>query len=74
MWVKPLVGSARAVALLNRGSSALRITTSASAIGLPSACAYRLENLWEHTTTTTTGAISALVPTHSAILYRVTTR
>jgi alpha-galactosidase len=73
VWVKPLTGGARAVALLNRGASALRITTNASAIGLPPAKAYRLEDLWAHTTTTTSRKISALVPAHSVVLYRATT-
>jgi hypothetical protein len=73
VWVKPLVGGRRAVALLNRGPSALHITTSASTIGLPPASGYLVEDLWAHTTTTTTGPISALVPPHSTVLYRVTT-
>jgi alpha-galactosidase len=71
VWVKPLAGADRAVALLNRGPSALRIATSASAIGLPRASGYRLEDLWAHTTTATAGTIGALVPPHGAALYRV---
>ena len=35
VWLKPLTGGARAVALFNRGSSAEQITTTASAVGLP---------------------------------------
>jgi len=66
-------GGRRAVALLNHGPSALQITTSASTIGLPPASGYLVEDLWAHTATTTTGPISALVPPHSAVLYRVTT-
>jgi alpha-galactosidase len=72
VWVKPLVGGDRAVALLNRGSVALRITTTARAVGLAGAAGYRMANLWTGKTTTTTGAISVLVPAHSAVLYRVT--
>ena len=72
VWVKPLVGGSRAVALLNRGRRARRITTSARAIGLSPASGFVVENLWTHTTDTTTGRISALVPPHSAVLYRVT--
>ncbi len=71
VWVKRLVSGQRAVALLNRGANALRIATSARAIGLRPARSYRLEDLWAHTTRTTNGVISALVPPHSAALYQV---
>jgi len=67
-----IVGGARAVALLNRGSSTRRITMSARAVGLAHARTYRLENLWTHTTAATHGAIGAAAPAHSATLYRVT--
>jgi alpha-galactosidase len=71
VWVKPLVGDDRAVALLNRGATAIRITTSARALRIAHATGYRIENLWTHTTATTTGRISARVPPHAAMLYRV---
>ncbi len=71
VWVKPLAGGGRAVALLNRGPTALSIVTSARAVGLPLARDYGLQDLWMATTRTTTGAIGALVPPHSAVLYRV---
>jgi alpha-galactosidase len=71
VWVKPLVGSQRAVALLNRGSVALRITTTAAAVGLPRRGSYKLTNLWSHLSRSTTGKISAVVPADGAILYRV---
>lgn len=70
VWVKPLAGGERAVALLNRGPTALWITTSATAVGLPSARDYRLHDLWMHTTRTTTGVIGSVVAPHSAVLYR----
>ncbi len=72
VWVKPLTGGDRAVALLNRGSTAIRITTSARAIRIARGAKYRIENLWKHTTVTTTGKITARVPPHAARLYRVT--
>jgi alpha-galactosidase len=72
VWIKPLSGGDRAVALLNRGSSAIRITTNASTIRIPRAASYRITNLWAHTTVTTTGQISAHVPPHAAVLYRMT--
>jgi alpha-galactosidase len=37
VWVKPLAGGARAVALFNRGTSAQQITTTGTAAGLPKA-------------------------------------
>src|ERR1019366_1851030 len=40
VWVKPLVGGSRAVALLNRGRRARRITPSARAIGLSPASGF----------------------------------
>lgn len=74
VWVKPLIDGSRAVALLNRGSSATRIETSASAIGLPSAHSYALRNLWTHTTRSTGGSISAEVAGDSTVLLRVSPR
>jgi hypothetical protein len=72
VWVKPLANGDWAVALLNRGSSPLQISTTAGAVGLPQASSYKLSNLWTNETTTTTGAISATVPSDAVILYRVT--
>jgi alpha-galactosidase len=72
IWVKPLTGGARAVALLNRGSTELRITTTPRAIRVAHAHGYAIENLWTHTTITTTGEIRARVAPHAAVLYRVT--
>jgi hypothetical protein len=71
VWVKPLAGGARAVALLNRGSGAIRISTSASEVGLGSAGAYRVRNLWSHTTSSTHGSISYRVPSFSTVMLRV---
>ncbi|HEY4811065.1 MAG TPA: glycoside hydrolase family 27 protein [Solirubrobacteraceae bacterium] len=74
VWVKPLLGGSRAVALLNRGSSAIRIGTSAHAIGLPSAPSYALRNVWTHTTRSTGGPISDEVPGDGTVLLRVSPR
>jgi alpha-galactosidase len=71
VWVKPLRGGSRAVALLNRGPAPLTISTDARAIGLGFARRYRVENLWTHRSATTAGPIGAEVPPHSAVLYRV---
>ncbi len=74
VWVKPLVGGSRAVALLNRGTSTIRITTSASAIGMSSASSYTLRNLWTHGTSSTSGSVSAEVPGDSTVLLRLSAR
>jgi alpha-galactosidase len=74
VWVKPLLGGSRAVALLNRGTSAMRIATSASAVGLPGASSYSLRNVWTHTTATTRGAIAARVPGDGTVLLRISAR
>jgi alpha-galactosidase len=74
VWSKPLAGGAAAVALLNRGSEPLRITTSAGRLGLAAAKTYTVRDLWVHTTARSDGVISALVPADSVVLYRVTPR
>ena len=71
VWVKPLANGDRAVALLNRGTSPLTITTSAAALGLAHADSYTLNDLWAHQSTETAGQIRATVAPQSAILYRV---
>jgi alpha-galactosidase len=74
VWVKPLNDGQRAVALLNRGSSATRIETSATAVGLAPASSYALRNVWTHTTSSTRGSISTEVPGDSTVLLRVSAR
>jgi alpha-galactosidase len=72
IWVKPLVGGAGAIAILNRGSTTLQITTNVRVLGVPRASRYRIENLWTDTTVTTTAAIHSRIAPHAAVLYRVT--
>jgi alpha-galactosidase len=72
VWVKPLSDGSRAVALLNRGSGPLTISTSAAAVGMAPAPSYALRNLWTHTTSASSGAIAAEVPGESTVLLRVT--
>ena len=71
MWSKPLAGGAAAVALLNRGSVPLRITTTASVAGLAAAATYTVRDLWAHRSTESDGEIAAVVPPDSVVLYRV---
>lgn len=74
VWVKTLANGERAVALFNRGDSAQLISTTAAALGLPAAPAYSLRDVVRHHTTSTSGRIAADVPSHGAVLFRVTPR
>ncbi len=71
VWSKRLIGGQSAVALLNRGSRPMRITTTASKAGVRRAKKYTVHDLWKHTTRTTSGAIGVVVPPDSVVLYRV---
>jgi alpha-galactosidase len=71
IWVKPLTDGARTVAMLNRGSTELALSTTPGTIQIADARRYAIENLWTHTTITTTGEIPARVAPHAAALYRV---
>jgi alpha-galactosidase len=73
VWVKPLANGTRAVALLNRSSKTLELTTSAAAVGMPGANAYQLRNVWSGAVTSTTSGIGASVPGESTVLLRVST-
>ncbi|MEU4246655.1 ricin-type beta-trefoil lectin domain protein [Amycolatopsis sp. NPDC026612] len=68
---KPLEDGDVAVVLLNENSSTKTVSTTATAAGLPAAPSYRLTNLWSKELTTSTGTISASVPSHSTVIYRV---
>jgi alpha-galactosidase len=68
---KPLADGSVAVTLFNENSTAATISTTAVAVGLGSAKAYTLHDLWSKTTTTTNGVISAAVPAHGTVMYRV---
>ncbi|MEU8379646.1 lectin [Streptosporangium sp. NPDC048865] len=59
-----------AVALFNQGGSTTTISTTASAIGL-SGNSFNLRDAWTNAVTSTTGAISASVPSHGTVVFRV---
>ncbi|HLW94970.1 MAG TPA: hypothetical protein VKS25_06315, partial [Solirubrobacteraceae bacterium] len=74
VWAKPLIHSNMAIALLNRSSSAISISTSAAALasdGLPSAGSYHVTNLWSGAASTSNGTFSAQVPAYSTVLLQV---
>jgi alpha-galactosidase len=74
VWVKPLADGSRAVALLNRGTGATSIATSAHAVGMPGASSYALRDVWSHTSATTRGRIAAHVAGDATVLLRVSVR
>src|SRR5579875_4061832 len=59
VWVltKPLANGDRAVVLFNSNSAPTTITTTAAKVGLGTAPAYALTDLWQGTTTETAGVI-----------------
>jgi alpha-galactosidase len=69
---KPLTGGGAAVVLFNENTAAATISTTAAAAGLPAAASYTLSDLWANTSTSTAGPISASVPGHGVVMYRVT--
>jgi alpha-galactosidase len=67
---KKLANGDVAVALFNQGSSTTTISTTAAAVGKPGT-SFTLRDAWTNTTTNSTGAISASVPGHGTVVYRV---
>lgn len=62
------------VGLFNTGNETQTISVTASAAGLPeNAGGYSLENLWTDKTGKTGNTISAAVPSHGVVLYRIKT-
>ncbi|MEE6309501.1 ricin-type beta-trefoil lectin domain protein [Plantactinospora veratri] len=59
-----------AVALFNQGSSTTTVSTTAAAIG-KSGTSFTLRDAWTNATSTSTGSISASVPAHGTVVYRV---
>jgi alpha-galactosidase len=68
---KPLSNGDVSVALFNTTASTATITTNTSAIGKSGASSYTLTNLWTGATSSTSSSISASVPSHGTVLYRV---
>ncbi|MFE2065310.1 glycoside hydrolase family 27 protein [Streptomyces sp. NPDC059467] len=68
---KPLANGDVSVALFNETGSTATITTTATAVGKTGASAYTLTDLWSGASSTTSGTISASVPAHGTVMYRV---
>lgn len=67
---KRLANGDVAVALFNQGNSTTTISTTAAAIG-KSGTSFTLRDAWTNATSTSTGTISASVPPHGTVVYRV---
>ncbi|MFJ6151305.1 glycoside hydrolase family 27 protein [Micromonospora profundi] len=67
---KPLANGDVAVALFNQGGSTTMISTTAAAIG-KSGSSFTLVDAWSNSTSSSTGTISASVPAHGTVVYRV---
>ncbi|MFD8499119.1 NPCBM/NEW2 domain-containing protein [Amycolatopsis sp. NPDC059657] len=68
---KPLANGDVAVALFNENGSTATISTTTAEIGIGGASQYGLKDLWSKATGTTASAISASVPAHATVVYRV---
>ncbi|MFL6078123.1 MAG: ricin-type beta-trefoil lectin domain protein, partial [Mycobacteriales bacterium] len=68
---KPLSNNDVAVVLFNENSATATISTTVSAIGKSGASSYGLTDLWSGATSSTSGTISASVPGHGVVMYRV---
>ncbi len=71
VYSKALANGDRAVVLLNENTTAATVSTTASAVGIGGSSTYTLKDLWSKATSTTTGTISASVPAHGVVMYRV---
>jgi alpha-galactosidase len=68
---KPLSNGDVAVALFNETGSTATIATTATAIGKTGTSGYTLTDQWTGATSTTSATISATVPAHGTVVYRV---
>ncbi|MEU1590703.1 ricin-type beta-trefoil lectin domain protein [Micromonospora sp. NPDC005710] len=73
VWAKALSDGSGAVALLNRSGSTATVSTTAAEIGMPTAGSYTLADVWTKASRNTSAAISATVPPHGVVMYRVRT-
>ena len=74
-WVltKPLANGDRAVVLFNQTDKPATIATSIVQLGLPVGLEYMLVDLWNGTARDTEGFISATLPAHGVVMYRIST-
>jgi alpha-galactosidase len=70
VFAKPLSDGSVAVGLLNRGGATAAVSTTAAQAGL-AGTAFTLTDLWTGATSATGGPITASVPAHGVVAYRV---
>jgi alpha-galactosidase len=68
---KPLANGDRSVVLFNKGDTAQTITTNAKTVGFGGGGLYGLTDLVSKQKTSSAGVISANVPPHGTVMYRV---
>jgi alpha-galactosidase len=72
VWIKPLAGGARAVALLNRGTTPRRIAVVWEALDYPAGLAATVRDLWSGALTRDVrGSFSAEAPPHGVVMVRI---
>jgi len=71
IWVKPLADGSTAVVLLDPGPLPTVMAVTAHDLGLRPGSEYAVRDLWEHTTTSSTGLITVSVPARGAVMLRV---
>lgn len=71
IWSKPLANGDVAAVLLNRRDSETAITTTAAELGMPAAPTYHVDDLWTGDSWTTDGRIDEAVPSHGAVMLRL---
>lgn len=75
VFAKVLSNGEAVVGLFNTGSTTETVSVAASAAGLAARSqGYELENLWTGKTSMTTSTITAPVPSHGVVLYRIKPR
>jgi hypothetical protein len=72
VFAKTEPGGGVVVGLFNTGGEPAVLSTTASAVGLPAAGAYRIHNLWTNRSTGSGPTIAADVPSHGVALLRIT--
>jgi alpha-galactosidase len=72
IMAKPLANGGVAVTLFNESTTdAATMSTTAAAVGLPSASSYRMQDLWSGKWSTSAGQISATVPPTGTVMYTI---
>jgi alpha-galactosidase len=71
VMAKQLANGDVSVVLFNENGSTATINTTVSAIGKSGASTYTLNDLWTGGTSSTSGTISASVPGHGVVMYRI---